>query len=322
MIKSISIPFIVLALTLGTADAVLVYNANFGSNSVTQWNTQGPFSSSTFLSGVSGPVGVGVDPLGKVYVTQFGEGGKISKYNADGTFVSSINNLGYLPYSIRFDSAGTLYVADLNNSLIRRYTDTLSPLSNWATTSGSPTSIQFTPEGFVLVANSGAGDNAQKFSLAGNSLQIIGGFPTLDEPHDAVTDPSGNILVASRNNLRIVKYDSAGNLINDNFISGFDPYSMLVSESTLFVAAHNLGTIRRYNVLTGDYLGDFAVGALPTYMAVNPIDIGPATVPEPGQVAASILLLAGIGGYFFAKRRNIAEKMGKQMGKRVAVTDS
>jgi len=57
-------------------------------------------------------------------------------------------------------------------------------------------------------------------------------------------------------------------------------------------------------------------------MAVNPIDIGPATVPEPSQVAASILLLVGIGGYFFAKRRNIAEKMGKRMGKRMAATDS
>jgi hypothetical protein len=30
---------------------------------------------------------------------------------------------------------------------------------------------------------------------------------------------------------------------------------------------------------------------------------GPAAVPEPGQVAASLLLLAGIGGYVFVKRR-------------------
>jgi hypothetical protein len=30
---------------------------------------------------------------------------------------------------------------------------------------------------------------------------------------------------------------------------------------------------------------------------------GPAAVPEPGQVAASLLLLSGIGGYVFVKRR-------------------
>jgi LPXTG-motif cell wall-anchored protein len=33
----------------------------------------------------------------------------------------------------------------------------------------------------------------------------------------------------------------------------------------------------------------------------------PSTVPEPGQVAASLLLLGGIGGYVFWKRRKAAK---------------
>jgi hypothetical protein len=32
-----------------------------------------------------------------------------------------------------------------------------------------------------------------------------------------------------------------------------------------------------------------------------------ASVPEPGQVAASLLLLSGIGGHVFLKRRNAAK---------------
>jgi hypothetical protein len=32
-----------------------------------------------------------------------------------------------------------------------------------------------------------------------------------------------------------------------------------------------------------------------------------SSVPEPGQVAASLLLLAGIGGYVFVKRRKAAK---------------
>jgi hypothetical protein len=36
-------------------------------------------------------------------------------------------------------------------------------------------------------------------------------------------------------------------------------------------------------------------------------DGGSAAVPEPGQVAASLLLLAGIGGYVFLKRRKAAK---------------
>jgi hypothetical protein len=35
--------------------------------------------------------------------------------------------------------------------------------------------------------------------------------------------------------------------------------------------------------------------------------VAPATVPEPGQVAASLLLLGGIGGYVFVKRRKAAK---------------
>jgi hypothetical protein len=37
-----------------------------------------------------------------------------------------------------------------------------------------------------------------------------------------------------------------------------------------------------------------------TSASINP-------VPEPGQVAASLLLLAGIGGYVFLKRRKAAK---------------
>jgi hypothetical protein len=36
-------------------------------------------------------------------------------------------------------------------------------------------------------------------------------------------------------------------------------------------------------------------------------DVTSAAVPEPGQVATSLLLLAGIGGYIFLKRRKAAK---------------
>jgi hypothetical protein len=35
--------------------------------------------------------------------------------------------------------------------------------------------------------------------------------------------------------------------------------------------------------------------------------LGTSAVPEPGQVAASLLLLGGIGGYVFLKRRKAAK---------------
>jgi len=307
MKKTLTIILATFAFAIGSAEAVLVYNPNFYSHSISRWNSEGPsYSQTTFLSGVSLPIGVAVDPSGNVYVSQYG--GAISKYTAAGALLSSIS-LGYMPYNIRFDTNGILYVVDHDNSVIRRYDNNLSPLSNWVTTSGKPTSIQFSPEGFVLVTNAGTSDSVQKFSTNGTLLQTIGNSSQFNEPHDAITDASGNILVGSRQTQRIVKYDSAGTLINNNFISGFDPYGMLISGSTLFVADHTgPGKIRRYDVSSGNYLGDFAVGDYPTFISVNPNDIAPSSsaVPEPGQVASSLLLLSGIGGYVYLKRRKAA----------------
>jgi hypothetical protein len=44
-----------------------------------------------------------------------------------------------------------------------------------------------------------------------------------------------------------------------------------------------------------------------TTSAIYSIDPEPSPVPEPGQVAASLLLLAGIGGYVWTKRRKTAK---------------
>jgi len=287
---------VLLASSLSSSFGVTVYNANYGSGTITRWDTQDlNFNPSVFISGLNNPVGVAQDTTGNVYVTQFGNNGSIRKYDSAGSFLFSVTNLGYLPYSVRFDTNNTLYVADLQGSKIRRYDSSLQALSDWATTSGNPTSIQFTSQGFVLVANAGTGANAQKFSLDGTSQQIIGSNPTLSEPHDAVTDSSGNIYVASRATQTVVKYDSQGALVDSSFISGFDPYSLLFEDSTLFVAAHNLGTVRRYDASSGQYLGDFSVGTSPTYMTVDP-----NSVPEPSSGA---LLVAGITVFAVMRRR-------------------
>jgi hypothetical protein len=60
---------------------------------------------------------------------------------------------------------------------------------------------------------------------------------------------------------------------------------------------------------SGNFLGDFAVGIFPTFISVNPNGIAPSSsaIPEPGQFAASLLLLSGIGGYVFLKRRKVTK---------------
>ena len=61
-------------------------------------------------------------------------------------------------------------------------------------------------------------------------------------------------------------------------------------------------TSRDFQILSGAYESTPNVAILAG--AGGP---GPAAVPEPGQVAASLLLLVGIGGYVFIKRRKTAK---------------
>ncbi len=62
-----------------------------------------------------------------------------------------------------------------------------------------------------------------------------------------------------------------------------------------------------YFGLTADAPSYPAYGILSAGDIANPSYVGPTGVPEPGQVAASLLLLTGIGGYVFLKRRKAAQ---------------
>ena len=259
-----------------------VYSVNYGAGTITKWQVGKSIANQNptiFLSGLSGPVGIAVNINDELFVTQFGGNGTIKKYNTSGVLIAQISNLGYKPYSIRFDVNNILYVADLDNNKIRRYDFNLNVLSDWTNTAGLPTSVQFisndqfTPKDFVLVSNAGdlsGQDNIQMFSLNGTCIDTIGSYPTIDEAHDAIVDTAGNIYVASRKNQKVVKYNSDGTLNNGNYITGYDPYAMLIDNDYLYVAAHNLGTIRKYQLSTGNFIYSFPVGSLPTYMATNP----------------------------------------------------
>jgi hypothetical protein len=80
---------------------------------------------------------------------------------------------------------------------------------------------------------------------------------------------------------------------------------MLVDGSTLFVANHAGASIAYYDLAnSGNYLGDFSVGASPSYL--NFATTAPAAVPEPGTWAAAALLAGGAGFMRWRKRAKVA----------------
>ncbi len=80
-----------------------------------------------------------------------------------------------------------------------------------------------------------------------------------------------DIYVGSRNNSAVKKYDSMGTYIGDIVSTGSGGLNttqdiLFLSDSVLLVTGINNNTIKKYNGITGAYLGDFTTG----YLLANP----------------------------------------------------
>jgi hypothetical protein len=86
-------------------------------------------------------------------------------------------------------------------------------------------------------------------------------------------------------------------------LTNFSPYIGGGSISFLTNIQNNISTTgASFNVDSTNYYSVTAMSLRYTYTPSG----DPSAVPEPGQVAASLLLLGGIGGYIFIKRRRSA----------------
>jgi len=296
----------------GTAQAALVYSANFASGTISSWNTSNPGAgATTILSGITGPIGVATDSSGNIYVSSTADGGSIRKYTQGGSFLTSLTGTGFT-FALAFDASDNLYYNTVSATVPGTYKTTTSLTSTSLFAAGyNPTGMFINASGNVSVVNPSDGDYpyVETFNSGGTligGLNNLGAFNPMWNSHGVTRDAAGNYYVSNRDNGIISRRDSSGTLVNGSFIStGADAYGLLVDGSTLFVASHGTGSIRYYDLAnSGSYLGAFSVGASPTYM--NFATTAPAAVPEPGTWAAAVLLAGGAGYIRWRKRAKVA----------------
>lgn len=201
------------------------------------------FSFQSIPDGGPGAVGsassLAIDDRGIIYVLDY-QLGRVYRFDAAGKYLSAWGNPAgqdnqeqntapgrlKFPIGLATDGKNFIYVGDLTNRRIQKFTLDGKYVANWPSGSADPTqSWDYTGpnglatdrQGNVYVADT-AHQRVQKFTASGQLLATIGqGYGQEDGrfnwPYGVAVDPQGMLYVNDRGNERIQKFDSAGKVV-------------------------------------------------------------------------------------------------------------
>ena len=168
------------------------------------------------------------------------------------------------------------------------------------------------PSGSIIITNSSptstvsVDDVTTRFRLTANSTL---GITAYNSPYSSLAvnpDVSSTPYTISPSASQVFTVDAGQSLLSSpqtktSSLTNFSPYIGFGSVIFLANIQNNISTTgASFNVDSTSYYSATAMTLRYTYTPSS----DPAAVPEPGQVAASLLLLGGIGGYIFIKRRH------------------
>ena len=187
---------------------------------------------------------VAVGPAGNVYVTDY-YNNRVEEFTTAGAYITAWGcataatgcTSGFgpgefnVPFGIAVDSSRNVYVTDLGNNRVEKFTSAGAYITAWgcatATTGCSPGSGpgQFNIPRGVAVDSSGnvyvadAGNNrVEKFTSAGTFITAWGSFGSgngnFSTSRGVAVDSSGNVYVADASNNRVQKFTSNGTYIS------------------------------------------------------------------------------------------------------------
>ena len=199
------------------------------------------------------------------------------------------------PAGVAADDTGNLYVADLGNHRVQKFSPHGLFLTKWGTQGGgdrefsNPGDVATDAIGNVYVADTG-NNRIQKFTSSGGDLRKWGspgnGPEQFNAPAGIATDSAGNVYVADTGNNRIQKFTATGVFLGEwgSFGTGNDQFDGPADVSTdsagnVYVADRQNDRIQKFDP-NGGFLGTLGAGQVTAPYGVEADAAGNVYVAE------------------------------------------
>ena len=211
------------------------------------------------------PHGLAIDTTGNIYVADT-DNGRIEKFSANGTFVTSIATLD--PNGIAVDRAGNIYVAEIGSKhRVQKLRPDGTLIAKWAPGLYGPRKIAIGPDDSIYVVDSG-NNRIVKFSPDGQVLASWGSEGSGDGQFvglsSVAVDPTTNrVYVADSINKRIQVFDSTGKFLTKWSIPewgqplGFEDLAIDSDTGRLYASSAHMNWIVVFD-LQGNRIGTLA----------------------------------------------------------------
>lgn len=220
-------------LFIDSNNTVLISNLNTGR--INRYNAATGAYIDNFAQGIGGPTRMKIGADNLLYVLQWTGGGKVKRYQLDGTFVDDFTDVGVgQSIGLDWDSAGNLYVSSFNGKLVRKFDTSGNDMGVFIDSNLSgPTNIWFDSNGDLLVSDY-SGTAIKRFDSDGNYLgDFIQG---LSQSEGMATLPDGSILIGNGSTSSVKKFTSGGTFIEDTITTGsgglLRPNAVVIHDST------------------------------------------------------------------------------------------